>query len=115
MCTNIGATGASVLGGSKVYFGSVSDDPYDIRTRVIVEREAGGYAFVGTDLVPLGGRRLGGGLQGFGERRADPRAQREGARLHLGARLRAAGEHAARRRAQAARSLAPRHAGGGDA
>ncbi len=53
MCTNIGATGASVLGGSKVYFGSVSDDPYDIRTRVIVEREAGGYAFVGTDLVPL--------------------------------------------------------------
>ena len=54
MCTNIGATGASVLGGSKVYFGSVSDDPYDIRTRVIVEREAGSHAFVGTDLVPLG-------------------------------------------------------------
>ena len=92
MCTNIGATGASVRGGSKVYFGSVSDDPYDIRTRVIVEREEGGHAFVGTDLVPLEANGSaadyrdsvsGAPTRGLNEKRA---------RLYLGARLRAAGE-----------------------
>jgi hypothetical protein len=53
MCTNIGATGVTVGGGSKVYIGSVSDDPYDIRTRVIVRRPKGGYGYVGTDLMAL--------------------------------------------------------------
>jgi acyl-CoA:6-aminopenicillanic acid acyl transferase len=54
MCTNIGATGRTVGGRGKVYIGSVSDDPYDIRTRVIVRRPKGGYGYVGTDLRPLG-------------------------------------------------------------
>ena len=53
MCTNIGATGVSVGEGNKVYIGSVSDDPYDIRTRVIVRRPQGGYAYAGTDLTAL--------------------------------------------------------------
>ena len=53
MCTNIGAAGRSVGSSGKVYIGSVSDDPYDIRTRVIVRRPKDGYAYIGTDLVPL--------------------------------------------------------------
>jgi hypothetical protein len=53
MCTNVVAAGSSTDRAGKVYIGSVSDDPYDIRTRVIVERPGKGYAFIGTDLVPL--------------------------------------------------------------
>ena len=55
MCTNIGATGHSLYAGDRAYIGSVSDDPYDIRTRVVVERsaDAGSYDFIGTDLAPL--------------------------------------------------------------
>lgn len=55
MCTNVGATGASVQPNGKVYIGSNSDDPYDIRTRVIVKRPPDGYAYVGTDLASLSG------------------------------------------------------------
>jgi len=53
MCTNIGATGITVGERSGVYIGSVSDDPYDIRTRVIVRRPTGSYGYVGTDLMTL--------------------------------------------------------------
>jgi hypothetical protein len=53
MCTNIGATGRTVSERGKVYIGSVSDDPYDIRTRVILRRPKEEYAYVGTDLMPL--------------------------------------------------------------
>jgi hypothetical protein len=53
MCTNVGFTGVAVGEGSKVSIGSVSDDPYDIRTRVIVRRPRGGYGYVGTDLMVL--------------------------------------------------------------
>jgi hypothetical protein len=53
MCTNVAAAGRSVRDPGKVFIGSVSDDPYDIRTRVIVERGRDGYAYVGTDLAPL--------------------------------------------------------------
>lgn len=53
MCTNIGAAGRSVATSGHLFIGSVSDDPYDIRTRVIVRRPKDGYAYVGTDLVPL--------------------------------------------------------------
>src|SRR5262249_33126532 len=53
MCTNIGAVGRSASPRSRVYIGSVSDDPYDIRTKVIVRRPKNGYAYVGTDLRPL--------------------------------------------------------------
>jgi len=53
MCTNIGATGSAVLPRGRVYIGGVSDDPYDIRTKVIVRRPERGHAFVGTHLAPL--------------------------------------------------------------
>lgn len=52
MCTTIGATGKGVAGGGALV-GSVSDDPYDIRTRVVVRRPQHGHAFIGTDLAPL--------------------------------------------------------------
>jgi hypothetical protein len=54
MCTNIAAAGRSLRSPGKVYIGSVSDDPYDIRTRVVVERAKHGHGYIGTDLVPLG-------------------------------------------------------------
>ena len=53
MCTNFGLTGASVDPFGKVLLGSVSDDPYDIRTRVVVERSGEGYAFIGTELAAV--------------------------------------------------------------
>jgi hypothetical protein len=53
MCTNIGVTGTSAEPFGKSLIGSVSDDPYGIRTRVVVERPAQGYAVIGTDLAPL--------------------------------------------------------------
>jgi hypothetical protein len=52
MCTNIGLT-CSADSFAKVLIGGVSDDPYDIRTRVVVERSAHGYAFIGTELKAL--------------------------------------------------------------
>ena len=52
MCTNIGLTG-SKYPFAKVLIGGVSDDPYDIRTRVVVERSVHGYAFIGTELKAL--------------------------------------------------------------
>jgi acyl-CoA:6-aminopenicillanic acid acyl transferase len=55
MCTNIGATGDAVAPAGRAYIGSVSDDPYDIRTQLVVRRPAGGHAFVGTHLSPLPG------------------------------------------------------------
>lgn len=54
MCTNIGAT-LGLNHGGPVLIGSVSDDPYDIRTKVIVRRPDEGYAYVGTHLAPLPG------------------------------------------------------------
>lgn len=54
MCTNIAAAGGSVRDRGKPLIASVSDDPYDIRTKVIVERPADGYAYVGTALRALG-------------------------------------------------------------
>jgi len=54
MCTNIGATGSSVKQSGKTYIGSVSDDPYDIRTKVVVRRIQGEFAYIGTHLSPLG-------------------------------------------------------------
>jgi hypothetical protein len=53
MCTNIGATGEAAAPAGRAYIGSVSDDPYDIRTKVVVRRPAGGHAYVGTHLQPL--------------------------------------------------------------
>jgi hypothetical protein len=53
MCTNIGATGAAAIPAGRVYIGGVSDDPYDIRTKLIVCRPAAGHAFIGTHLAPL--------------------------------------------------------------
>jgi hypothetical protein len=53
MCTNIGATGDAVDPAGRAYIGSVSDDPYDIRTKVVVRRPMGGLAYVGTHLQPL--------------------------------------------------------------
>jgi hypothetical protein len=53
VCTNIGATGRGVVPQGRVYIGGVSDDPYDIRTKVIVRRPERGHAFVGTHLAPL--------------------------------------------------------------
>jgi hypothetical protein len=53
MCTNIGATGDAVTPAGRAYIGSVSDDPYDIRTKVVVRRPADRHAFVGTHLQPL--------------------------------------------------------------
>ena len=53
MCTNIGATGHAAGPAGGTYIGGVSDDPYDIRTTVLVRRPAGGYAYVGTHLAPL--------------------------------------------------------------
>jgi Acyl-coenzyme A:6-aminopenicillanic acid acyl-transferase len=53
MCTNIGLTGSSADPFGKVLIGGVSDDPYDIRTRVVVERSAHAYAFIGTELKAL--------------------------------------------------------------
>jgi len=52
-CVNVGATGRSVLPPGRTYIGSVSDDPYDIRTRVVVTRRPGAFSFVGTDLVSV--------------------------------------------------------------
>ncbi|TRZ51705.1 hypothetical protein D4S03_04645 [bacterium] len=52
-CVNIGATGRSVIPREKVYIGSVSDDPYDIRTRIVVKRRPGVFSFVGTELVSV--------------------------------------------------------------
>jgi hypothetical protein len=53
MCTNIGLTGSSAEPFGKVLIGSVSDDPYDIRTRLVVERSPRCYAFIGTELKAL--------------------------------------------------------------
>ena len=53
MCTNFGLTGTSAVPFGRVLLGGVSDDPYDIRTRVVVERSNEGYAFVGTELAAL--------------------------------------------------------------
>ena len=53
MCTNIGAAGDAVVPEGRVYIGSVSDDPYDIRTKLILRRPLGGHAFIGTHLAPL--------------------------------------------------------------
>jgi hypothetical protein len=53
MCTNIGLTGGSAEPFGKVLIGGVSDDPYDIRTRLVVERSPGCYAFIGTELKAL--------------------------------------------------------------
>ncbi|MFO1349433.1 MAG: carcinine hydrolase/isopenicillin-N N-acyltransferase family protein [Gammaproteobacteria bacterium] len=53
MCTNIGATLG--LGKASVLIGGVSDDPYDIRTKLIVRRPKKGYAYIGTYLAPLPG------------------------------------------------------------
>jgi hypothetical protein len=53
MCTNIGAAGDAVVPEGRVYIGSVSDDPYDIRTKLILRRPPGGHAFIGTHLAPL--------------------------------------------------------------
>ncbi len=53
MCTNIGLTGSSAEPFGNVLIGGVSDDPYDIRTRVVVERSTEGYAFIGTELKAL--------------------------------------------------------------
>jgi hypothetical protein len=52
MCTNIGLTGRKYP-FAKALIGGVSDDPYDIRTRVVVERSVHGYAFIGTELKAL--------------------------------------------------------------
>ena len=53
MCTNIGATGSSVGHTGKTYIGSVSDDPYDIRTKVVVRRNPTELGYIGTHLSPL--------------------------------------------------------------
>ena len=53
MCTNIGATGSSVGRTGKTYIGSVSDDPYDIRTKVVVRRNPTELGYIGTHLSPL--------------------------------------------------------------
>lgn len=53
-CVNVGATGRGALPPGTAYLGSVSDDPYDIRTRLVVRRPAGRYAFIGTELLALG-------------------------------------------------------------
>jgi hypothetical protein len=53
MCTNISAAGRSLRDAAKVYIASVSDDPYDLRTRLVVVRPKSGYAYIGTDLSPI--------------------------------------------------------------
>ncbi len=52
-CVNVGATGSAAAPSGRAYIGSVSDDPYDIRTRLVVRRTPGRYAFIGTELVAL--------------------------------------------------------------
>ena len=53
MCTNIGVTGAAAAPAGRAYIGSVSDDPYDIRTKLVVRRPRDGLAYIGTHLQPL--------------------------------------------------------------
>jgi len=53
MCTNIGATGLAASPGGGTWIGGVSDDPYDIRTTVVVRRPEEGFAWIGTHLAPL--------------------------------------------------------------
>ena len=53
MCTNIGATGLAASPGGGTWIGGVSDDPYDIRTTVVVRRPEEGFAYIGTHLAPL--------------------------------------------------------------
>jgi len=52
-CVNVGATGRAARPRGKAYLGSVSDDPYDIRTHLLVWRPADGYSFIGTELIAL--------------------------------------------------------------
>jgi hypothetical protein len=53
MCTNVSAAGRSLSEPAKVYIGSVSDDPYDMRTKLVVLRPTSGHAYIGTDLRPV--------------------------------------------------------------
>ena len=94
MCTNIGLTG-SKYPFAKVLIGGVSDDPYDIRTRVVVERSVHGYAFIGTELKALSEEVS---MPGYNASVGGwpTRAQRKGPRLHLDLRPRKAGECCAR-------------------
>ena len=91
MCTNIGATGNSVAPKGGVYIGGVSDDPYDIRTKVIVRHPERGHAFIGTHLAPLAEASA----QDYSElskRGANTRFERTWLGVYLDARARAAGQ-----------------------
>lgn len=52
-CTNVAVVGASLPRDRQWLVGSVSDDPYDIRTRVIVDKQPGGLKYVATELQPI--------------------------------------------------------------
>jgi hypothetical protein len=56
-CANI-ATVVESPGGPRWLLGSVSDDPYDIRTRVIVDQEPGGMKYVATELSSVAGQEM---------------------------------------------------------
>ncbi len=53
-CANVALIVAGETGTQQWLLGSVSDDPYDIRTRVVVSRE-GPHAYVATELQPVAG------------------------------------------------------------
>ena len=50
-CFLIGATGPGVTAGGEALIGSVSDDPYDIRTFLRLVKPAGTLAHLGTELI----------------------------------------------------------------
>jgi hypothetical protein len=52
-CANVAVAGIDGAGQSQWFLASVSDDPYDIRTRVICEREPGRLTYVATELQPI--------------------------------------------------------------
>jgi hypothetical protein len=60
-CTNIAVRGASLTLPSRWLLGSVSDDPYEVRTKVVVGKEQGGLKYVATELHSLRGQGIDGG------------------------------------------------------
>ena len=50
-CFLIGATGPGITTTGEALIGSVSDDPYDVRTFVRAVKPAGGLPHTGTELV----------------------------------------------------------------
>lgn len=57
-CFLIGVTGSDANPDGEALIGSVSDDPYDIRTFLRVVRPEGAPAHIGTELVSTSGRTL---------------------------------------------------------